>query len=103
MTTSTSGTATNVKAWGSELLALIAEAVIERKTPLYLWVLEQNVHAQAFFEARGAARVEQARVSAPGGVASCLNGAPRILRCAWSDAAVLLEYRLPKGQATTGS
>lgn len=78
---------------GSELLALIAQAVSERETPLYLWVLEQNVHARAFYEARRAARIERAHVSAPGGVASRLSGTPSKLRYAWSDATVLLAYR----------
>src|SRR5205085_12220264 len=37
---------------GSRLLALTAEAVIDRPSPtaLYLWVLEQNVDAQAFYK-----------------------------------------------------
>jgi ribosomal protein S18 acetylase RimI-like enzyme len=84
---------------GSELLALIAQAVIERETPLYLWVLEQNVHAQAFYEARGAVRVERAVVSAPGGVASRLNGSPIKLRYAWSDPTVVLAHCSPDRQA----
>src|SRR5437763_433909 len=42
---------------GSELLALTAEAVVERGQGLYLWVLEQNQDAQAFYEARGARRL----------------------------------------------
>jgi ribosomal protein S18 acetylase RimI-like enzyme len=39
----------------SRLLALSAEALMERpeRTGLYLWVLEQNVDAQAFYVARG--------------------------------------------------
>lgn len=78
---------------GSELLVLTGEAVIERETPLSLWVLEQNLHAQAFYEARGAVRVERARVSAPGGAASRLNRSPNKLRYAWSDPSVLLAYR----------
>jgi GNAT superfamily N-acetyltransferase len=80
---------------GSDLLALTAQAVTERETPLYFWVLEQNAHAQAFYEARGAVPVERARVSAPGGVASRLNGTPDKLRYAWSDLTVLLAYHFP--------
>ena len=75
---------------GSDLVALIAEAVIERATPLYVWVLEQNLDARAFYEARGAVRVGQRPVLAPGGVASRLNGTPIGLRYAWSDPAALL-------------
>jgi GNAT superfamily N-acetyltransferase len=69
--------------WG--LLAMTAEAVDGRRqrTGLYLWVLEQNVDAQAFYEARGARRVESAQVAPPGGVPGRLNGSPRKLRYAW--------------------
>lgn len=73
---------------GSELLALTGQAVIERVSSLYLWVLEQNLQARAFYEARGGVRVERASVSAPGGVASRLNGTPTKLRYAWSDPAI---------------
>ena len=78
---------------GSELLALCARAVIERDAPLYLWVLEQNLPARAFYEARGGVSVERAPVSAPGGVASRLNGTPEKLRYAWPDPRVLLKKR----------
>jgi hypothetical protein len=80
---------------GSELVAWIGQATVERETPLYVWVLEQNVDAQAFYEARGAVRVERAAVPPPGGVASRLNGSPCAFRYAWSDPAVLLTYRSP--------
>jgi GNAT superfamily N-acetyltransferase len=80
---------------GSELLALIAQAAIEREKPLYLWVLEQNFDARAFYEARSAVRVERALVSAPGGVKSRLNRTPSKLRYAWSDPTVVLTYRSP--------
>jgi ribosomal protein S18 acetylase RimI-like enzyme len=74
---------------GSQLLALTARAVIERGTGLYLWVLEQNVVAQAFYEARGATRVERAAASPPGGVASRLDGSPSKLRYAWTNLSTL--------------
>jgi GNAT superfamily N-acetyltransferase len=78
---------------GSRLLALTAEAVIKRgdSTGLYLWVLEKNVDAQAFYQARGGRYVGQALVPAPGGIASRLIGSPAELRYAWPDPAVLLE------------
>ena len=85
---------------GSELIALVAQAAIERETPLYLWVLEQNLHARAFYEARGAARVERALVLAPGGEKSRLNQTPSKLRYAWSDPTLLLTYRSPNRPAT---
>ena len=65
-------------------------AVVDRGTGLYLWVLEQNVDAQAFYEARGARSVERMATDPPGGVASRLNGSPAKLRYAWDDPAVLL-------------
>jgi hypothetical protein len=80
----------DAESMGAQLLALTARAVIARGIGLYLWVLEQNVDAQAFYEACGARRVERALASPPGGVASRLNGTPAKLRYAWSDPAVLL-------------
>jgi GNAT superfamily N-acetyltransferase len=54
---------------GSGLLAQTAETVAarRRRTGLYLWVLEQNVEAQAFYEARGAKRLHRAPVARPEG------------------------------------
>jgi len=77
---------------GSRLLALTAQAVIDRPPPtgLYLWVLEQNVDAQAFYRARGGRCVERDLVPAPGGVQSRLQGSPAGLRYAWPDPGVLL-------------
>jgi ribosomal protein S18 acetylase RimI-like enzyme len=77
---------------GRRLLALTARAVIERRegTGLYLWVLEQNVAAQAFYEACGGRSVGRAPVSPPGGVASRLSGSPAKLRYAWAEVSVLL-------------
>jgi ribosomal protein S18 acetylase RimI-like enzyme len=80
---------------GSRLLALTARAVVERGTGLYLWVLEQNAAAQAFYETCGARRVERAEAAPPGGVASRLTGSPGKLRYTWADPAVLLELSDP--------
>ena len=79
----------------SRLLALTAEALIERpeRTGLYLWVLEQNVDAQAFYEARGGRCVERVPADPPGGIASRLAGSPAKLRYAWPEPAVLLGRR----------
>jgi ribosomal protein S18 acetylase RimI-like enzyme len=76
----------------SRLLALTAEALMERpeRTRMYLWVLEQNVDAQAFYEARGGSYVGRGVVSPPGGIASRVTGSPAKLRYAWPDPAVLL-------------
>src|SRR5256714_12452594 len=77
---------------GSRLLALTAEAVMGRpeRTGLYLWVLEQNVDAQAFYQARGGRCVGRDLASAPGGIASRLTASPAKLRYAWPEPSVLL-------------
>lgn len=82
---------------GSQLLALTLPTVVARRTGLYLWVLEQNTAAQAFYEALGARRIERALVSPPGGIASRLNGSPAKLRYAWSDPALLRSARAQEG------
>jgi ribosomal protein S18 acetylase RimI-like enzyme len=78
---------------GARLLALTAEAVIERpeRTGLYLWVLEQNVDAQAFYRARGGRCAGRGLVSPPGGITSRLAaGSPAKLRYAWPEPTALL-------------
>jgi GNAT superfamily N-acetyltransferase len=77
---------------GSDLLVQTAKAVAGRAqlTGLYLWVLEQNVDAQAFYEACGAGRVERSPVDPPGGVSGRLNGSPHKLRYAWDDPSALV-------------
>ena len=80
---------------GSRLLAELAAAVVERSTTsgLYLWVLEQNTAAQAFYRARGGTVVEQVPADPPGGIPGRLNGTPTKLRCVWPEPAALLRYR----------
>jgi GNAT superfamily N-acetyltransferase len=77
---------------GSRLLALTAGALLERPgtTGLYLWVLEQNLEAQAFYEARGGRCPGRHPASPPGGDASRLSGSPVKLRYAWPDPSLLL-------------
>lgn len=75
---------------GSRLLSWTARAALERGTRFHLWVLEQNLDARAFYEARGGERVERAPVPPPGGIAGRLNGSPFGLRYAWADPAVAL-------------
>jgi ribosomal protein S18 acetylase RimI-like enzyme len=77
---------------GTRLLAATARAVLERSpgSGLYLWVLEQNTAAQAFYTARGGSCVETADVPPPGGDPTRLNGRPRGLRFAWPDPSTLL-------------
>ncbi|WP_327290683.1 GNAT family N-acetyltransferase [Streptomyces sp. NBC_01198] len=73
---------------GRALLALAAQQVTARAASpaLYLWVLEQNAAARAFYQAMGAAHVETALVGAPGGDPARLHGAPAKFRMAWPDA-----------------
>jgi ribosomal protein S18 acetylase RimI-like enzyme len=73
---------------GSSLLAYVAAAVGDRvpRTGFYLWVLEQNAAAQAFYEAHGGQCVQAAAVEPPGGVPGRLHGSPRKLRYAWDAA-----------------
>jgi ribosomal protein S18 acetylase RimI-like enzyme len=77
---------------GSRLLRLTAQAVTDRAKSegLYLWVLEQNLDAQAFYRAHGGQCVGRRHISPPGGVLGRLNGSPAALRYAWPDSAVLL-------------
>ena len=72
---------------GTRLLALTAQAVVDSSpaSGLYLWVLEQNAGARAFYSARGGTCVETSADSAPGGDPSRLNGNPMCLRIAWPD------------------
>jgi GNAT superfamily N-acetyltransferase len=79
---------------GSRLLGLTAEAVIERsqETGLYLWVLEQNLDAHAFYQARGGICVGRGPVTPPGGVAGRLTGSPAKLRYAWPEPSTLLGH-----------
>ncbi len=80
---------------GTRLLALTGQAVLDWSpaSGLYLWVLEQNSDARAFYAARGGACVERGEVPPPGGDAARLNGTPMGLRYAWRDPSKLLAGR----------
>ena len=76
---------------GSRLMELTLAAVAARPQPtgLYLWVLEQNVDGQAFYDSHGGRRVEHCPAEPPGGIASRLApGSPMKLRYAWPESAV---------------
>ncbi len=81
---------------GARLLALTGQEVVDwsPSSGLYLWVLEQNSDARAFYAARGGACVERGEVPPPGGDAARLNGKPMGLRYAWRDSSKLLSSRL---------
>ncbi len=71
---------------GTHLMAESASIVLERRPSagLYLWVLEQNTAAQAFYAARGGVCVEREIAPATGG------GTTERLRFVWPDPSVLL-------------
>lgn len=70
---------------GTRLLALTRQAVRDWSpaSGLYLWVLEQNSAARAFYAAQGGVCVEREDVSPPGGDPANLTGKPIGLRYAW--------------------
>jgi ribosomal protein S18 acetylase RimI-like enzyme len=75
---------------GRALLARAGHATAQRPDrALYLWVLEQNLAAQAFYRALGGETVERAPVPPPAGNPVNLNGSPSGLRVVWPDAQVL--------------
>ena len=80
---------------GTRLLALTGREVVgwSASSGLYLWVLEQNSDARAFYAAQGGACVERAEVLPPGGDPARLNGKPMNLRYAWRDPSKLLPGR----------
>ncbi len=71
---------------GARLMELSAAPV---RTGLYLWVLEQNVAAQRFYEATKGEWVETDAMPDPEGVPGRLNGEPRRMRYVWRDPSVL--------------
>lgn len=76
---------------GSRLLSGAAGAAVEHGDGgLYLWVLEQNTAAQAFYEARGGRRADRRLVPPPGGHTDRLSGSPMGLRYVWTDPTSLI-------------
>jgi|GEM_PF-178171 len=74
---------------GSRLMATTAVQLGQRRasSPMYLWVLEQNTAAQAFYLARGGVIVARERRGPfPGG------GTAAGLRVSWPDPAVLVRW-----------
>lgn len=76
---------------GTQLMSHAAAAVVGRgRAGMYLWVLEQNTAAQAFYEESGGTCAGRRLVSPPGGVPGRLNGSPVGLRYVWADPALLI-------------
>ena len=76
---------------GARLMTATARAVLGRSptSGLYLWVLEQNTAAQAFYETQGGTRLERKLTGPfPGG------GHAYSLRYAWSDLSTLTDRPL---------
>lgn len=75
---------------GSRLLACSGAEVAQRSpaSGLYLWVLERNTAAQAFYAANGAVCAGREAVTPPGGKPGRLVGAPAKLRYAWPRASL---------------
>ena len=71
---------------GAQLMGASAEAVLrEAASPgLFLWVLEMNTSAQAFYEARGGTRVDSRVSTSPAG------DALTAYRYVWKDATALV-------------
>lgn len=78
---------------GTLLMAQAARLVLAEAAGggLFLWVLEQNTAARAFYEARGGHRVERALATPPGGSDGPSAPRPARLRYVWSDPAKLLQ------------
>jgi len=77
---------------GTRLLARTGQAVVDwsPSSGLYLWVLEQNSAARAFYAARGGVCVERDDAPPPGGDTARLNGKPMGLRYVWRDPSTLV-------------
>jgi GNAT superfamily N-acetyltransferase len=78
---------------GTRLLVGTAHAIVQHAASkrLYLWVLEQNVAAQAFYRGMGGTCVERALAAAPGDDPARLSGSPHRLRYVWPDLSVFAE------------
>jgi GNAT superfamily N-acetyltransferase len=77
---------------GARLLRHSAKTVADHRpgSGFFLWVLEQNERAQAFYRALGGRCAESHKVPPPGGDPARLNGSPVGLRYVWPDPMTLL-------------
>jgi ribosomal protein S18 acetylase RimI-like enzyme len=77
---------------GTLLLDHVARMVAEQRpgSGIYLWVLEQNTQAIAFYEARKGVLRDSEPSAPPGGDPRHLHGSPRRIRVTWGDPTVLL-------------
>ena len=72
---------------GAALMSRSAAFIVTQRSEsgLYLWVLEQNVRAQKFYEAQGGKRADTARIAAVDRAVDGPDGAPRCFRYVWRD------------------
>ncbi|MGH9080672.1 MAG: GNAT family N-acetyltransferase [Acidimicrobiales bacterium] len=77
---------------GTRLLSAAAPIVVDRRpgSGIYLWVLEQNEPAQAFYLSRKGDRGDREMVTPPRGDPRNLNGTPAKLRMSWPDPTTLI-------------
>jgi len=75
---------------GTELMSRAAGALEGAPGGLYLWVLEQNSTAQAFYRARSGRCTGRRLAEPPPGTSGGLNGSPVVLRYAWADPTKLI-------------
>jgi len=76
---------------GRELMSASAARLLELRptTGLYLWVLEPNTAAQAFYLALGGTFADRRPVHAPMGRSENLAGQPWAVRVIWPDPSLL--------------
>jgi ribosomal protein S18 acetylase RimI-like enzyme len=77
---------------GTLLLDRLARITGERRpgSGIFLWVLEQNEAAQAFYLSRRGTLRDREFATPPGGDPRNLNGAPKKVRVVWPNAALLM-------------
>ena len=78
---------------GSLLMDRVAGMVIDRRpgSGIYLWVLDGNEDAKAFYVARKGVLRDREPSAPPGNDPGNLEGAPQRVRVTWSDPASLLD------------
>jgi len=86
---------------GSRLLDRVARDVIERRpaSGIFLWVLEQNEAAKAFYIRRNGVLADREPSPAPAKDPRNLHGSPWRIRVTWPDPTALLTSR---GESSSG-
>lgn len=89
---------------GRQLMAASADFVLGARpdSGLFLWVLEQNANAQAFYACLGGEAADTKLVPPPSGIDGRLNGAPRGIRMVWPDPSALARLGVVAGGEVGG-